>query len=205
MRGKFVTFEGCEGVGKSTQLNLLKDYLKKTNQEAVYLREPGGTNISEQIRKVILSVENNEMNPLTEAYLYVACRAQLVNQIIRPALEQGKNVICDRFIDSSIAYQGKARELGVDFIKKINEDAIGDCTPDLTVFIDLPPDKSFRKVKTMDRLEQENAEFHQKVYDGYIEEAKRSPERVAMITPEKNKFDTHTKIIELLKSKGVLN
>ena len=105
----FITFEGCEGVGKSTQLAMLKDYLHRTGQEAVYVREPGSTEISEQIRKIILDPANTAMTAETEALLYAAARAQLVAQVIRPALDQGKTVICDRYLDSSVAYQGYAR------------------------------------------------------------------------------------------------
>lgn len=114
----FVSFEGCEGVGKSTQLKLLKDYLESTNQRAVYVREPGSTHISEQIRKIILNPENEEMTGVTEAYLYASSRAQLVREVIKPALERGELVVCDRYVDSSIAYQGYARGLGADLTKK---------------------------------------------------------------------------------------
>ena len=120
MRGTMVTFEGCDGVGKSTQLRLLKEYLLQTGQEAVFVREPGGTKISEQIRSIIMSVANAEMTAKTETLLYAASRAQLVDEVIRPALNEGKLVICDRFIDSSIAYQGGARGVDVDWVKSIS-------------------------------------------------------------------------------------
>ncbi len=116
----FVSFEGCEGVGKSTQLRLLKEYLEKTGQRAVYVREPGSTEISEQIRRVILDTANTAMTDMTEALLYAASRAQLVREVIKPALERGELIICDRYVDSSVAYQGYGREMGAELIKRIN-------------------------------------------------------------------------------------
>lgn len=200
----FVTFEGCEGVGKSTQLALLKDYLKKTGQEAVYVREPGSTEISEKIRAIILDPENTAMTAQTEALLYAAARAQLVAEVIRPALDAGKTVICDRYVDSSVAYQGYARGLGVDFVAKINSYALGKAVPDVTVFIDLRPSASFRSVSRDDRLEREESSFHDKVYEGYIAQSKASNGRFVMIKPEKDKFDTHRKILAALRERGAV-
>lgn len=200
----FVTFEGCEGVGKSTQLALLKDYLKKTGQEAVYVREPGSTEISEKIRSIILDPENTAMTAQTEALLYAAARAQLVAEVIRPALDAGKTVICDRYVDSSVAYQGYARGLGVDFVAKINSYALENAVPDVTVFIDLRPSASFRSVSRDDRLEREEESFHDKVYEGYIAQSKASNGRFVMIKPEKDKFDTHRKILAALRERGAV-
>lgn len=200
----FVTFEGCEGVGKSTQLALLKDYLKKTGQEAVYVREPGSTEISEKIRSIILDPENTAMTAQTEALLYAAARAQLVAEVIRPALDVGKTVICDRYVDSSVAYQGYARGLGVGFVAKINSYALENAVPDVTVFIDLRPSASFRSVSRDDRLEREEESFHDKVYEGYIAQSKASNGRFVMIKPEKDKFDTHRKILAALRERGAV-
>lgn len=200
----FVTFEGCEGVGKSTQLALLKDYLKKTGQEAVYVREPGSTEISEKIRSIILDPENTAMIAQTEALLYAAARAQLVAEVIRPALDAGKTVICDRYVDSSAAYQGYARGLGVGFVEKINSYALENAVPDVTVFIDLRPSASFRSVSRDDRLEREEESFHDKVYEGYIAQSKASNGRFVMIKPEKDKFDTHRKILAALRERGAV-
>ncbi len=200
----FVTFEGCEGVGKSTQLALLKDYLKKTGQEAVYVREPGSTEISEKIRSIILDPENTAMTAQTEALLYAAARAQLVAEVIRPALDAGKTVICDRYVDSSVAYQGYARGLGVGFVAKINSYALENAVPDVTVFIDLRPSASFRSVSRDDRLEREEESFHDKVYEGYIAQSKASNGRFVMIKPEKDKFDTHRKILAALRERGAV-
>ncbi|NLZ25844.1 MAG: dTMP kinase [Clostridiales bacterium] len=204
MKGKFVTFEGCEGVGKSTQLQFLKDYLKRTGQSAVFTREPGGTEISEQIRAVIMSSKNTAMSPVTEALLYAASRMQLVEEVIAPALKRGELVICDRYIDSSVAYQGGARNLGSDFIKILNKPSTDRCMPDLTVFIDLEPKQSFRMVKKQDRIEQEGDEFHYKVYKAYLEEIRLAPERFVTIEPCQDKFATHEKILKALRERGII-
>ena len=200
----FVTFEGCEGVGKSTQLNMLKEYLSATGQEAVYVREPGSTRISEKIRSAILDPANTEMTAETEALLYAAARAQLVSEVILPALSAGKTVICDRYVDSSAAYQGYARGLGIDFVRRINSYALANAMPDVTVFIDLRPSDAFRSVRREDRLEREKAEFHDKVYEGYLAQASTSNGRFVMIKPEKDKNETHRKIIAALREKGAV-
>lgn len=200
----FITFEGCEGVGKSTQLALLKEYLDKTNQPALYIREPGSTSISEQIRTVILNPKNTEMSSITEAMLYAASRCQLVEEVIKPALERGELVICDRYVDSSIAYQGYARGLGVDLIKQINEPAIKNCMPDLTIFIDLKPADSWRKGQLDDRLEHESREFHNKVYEGFVNEMKNSNGRIVAVKPDYDRNVTSQKIIEELRKIGAI-
>ncbi len=198
----FITFEGCEGVGKSTQLALVKDYINSTRQETIFVREPGGTEISEQIRSIILDPQNTAMTAETEALLYAAARAQLVKTVIRPALDAGKTVICDRYVDSSIVYQGYARGLGRDFIENINSYAIETAMPDVTIFIDLRPSSSFRSVSRNDRLELEHSSFHDKVYEGYIAQAAVSNDRFVLIKPEKAKLDTHNKILAALKERG---
>lgn len=200
----FVTFEGCEGVGKSTQLAMLKEYLKNTGQDAVYVREPGSTEISEKIRAIILDPENTEMSAETEALLYAAARAQLVKEVIRPALDEGKTVICDRYIDSSVAYQGYARGLGRDFVEKINCYALENATPDVTVFIDLRPSASFRSTSRNDRMERESRDFHDKVYEGFIAQFEASNGRFVMIKPEKDKNATQKKIVDALRERGAL-
>ena len=175
MKGKgfFITVEGGDGAGKSTQLAKLKEYMKDKGFDTVFTREPGGTDIGEKIRTIILDVENGEMADHTEAYLYAASRAQNVRQIIRPALEEGKVVVCDRFVDSSIAYQGYGRGLGMDRVWSINKDAVDDCIPDLTIFLDLDPMAASLRVDgregKKDRLEISGESFHEKVYQGYKE------------------------------------
>ncbi len=201
----FVSFEGCDGSGKSTQLRLVREYLEKTNQSAIYVREPGSTSISEQIRAIILDEKNKEMNDITEALLYAASRAQLVHEIIKPALEKGELVICDRYVHSSIAYQGYAREMGAELIAKINEPAVDGCMPDLTIFIDLPPKKCWRSLKgSADRLEQEKGEFHEKVYEGYVAQMQASSSHFVAIKPDFDKNVTAQKIIEAMKKAGAI-
>ena len=137
MKGKFVTFEGCEGVGKSRQIKLLEEYLKNNGVNYSLTREPGGTEISEQIRKIILDGKNSVMTDECEALLYAAARAQLIKEEIAPRLARGELVFCDRYIDSSLAYQGKARGLGYEFVKEINSFAVNNFMPDVTVFLNL--------------------------------------------------------------------
>lgn len=201
----FVSFEGCEGVGKSTQLKLLKNYLESTSQEAVYVREPGSTDISEQIRKVILNPQNTAMTDMTEALLYASSRAQLVREVIRPALDEGKLVICDRYVDSSVAYQGYGRGLGADTIWQINAPAIDGCLPDVTIFLDLKPSESWRTFRMPDdRLEQESNEFFDKVYAGFDNEIKRSNGRFVRIKPDFDRNVTSQKIIDTLRERGAI-
>ena len=200
----FITFEGCEGVGKSTQLNLLKEYLEETGQEAIFCREPGGTSIGEQIRKVILNPENTEMADVTESILYAASRVQLISQVILPALKEGKIVVCDRYLDSSIAYQAYARGLGVDLVKKINYFAVENCMPDVTIFLDRSPAESFRATPGDDRMEQETREFHNKVYEGYKSEIGTSNGRIVAIKPDFDRNVTKQMIIDVLRERGAI-
>lgn len=200
----FVSFEGCEGVGKSTQLRLLKEYLDRTEQSAVYVREPGSTDISEQIRAVILDPANTQMTYMTEAMLYAASRAQLVREVIKPALAEGKLVICDRYVDSSVAYQGYGRDMGAELIKQINAPAIDGCLPDLTVFIDLSPEHSWRTKRNDDRLEQESNDFFDKVYQGFLDEIAISNGRIVPIKPDIDKNVTSEKIISLMRERGLI-
>ena len=206
-RGKFITFEGCEGVGKSTQVNMLKDYLKKTNQKAMFLREPGGNLLSEKIRKIILDPSNSEMTPLCEAMLYSSARAQLMGQVIIPALENEQLVVCDRFIDSTMAYQGFARDLGVKTITALNETVCGNYMPDITIFLDLPPDEAFKRKGGRDegdRMELQSLEFHKRVYEGYKKAIDMYPDRIISISPRGNKFETHTALIRNLQARGII-
>ena len=197
MRGKLITFEGCEGVGKSTQVRLLKEYLVKTRQEAVFIREPGGTRISEKIRDIILSIENKEMSGECELLLYNASRAQLISEVVKPALDEGKLVVCDRFIDSTLAYQGYARGLGFEYVKTLNEFVAKDC---------YPKDAFRRKggADKGDRLESEALSFHNRVYEGYKRASEIYSDRFVVIKPLGNKFATHEEIISALRNKGLI-
>ncbi|MDD4200941.1 MAG: dTMP kinase [Eubacteriales bacterium] len=181
-KGLFITFEGGDGSGKSTQIRLLKQNLEKTDREVLLTREPGGTEISEKIREIILDRNNTEMDNMTEALLYAAARAQLVSQVIRPALEAGKIVICDRFVDSSIAYQSYGRNLG-DSISIINSFAVGDCMPDITILLKLSPEEANRRIsgREQDRIELASDDFHHKVYEGYLELERKYPNRIVGI------------------------
>ena len=204
---KFITFEGCEGSGKSTQVALIKQYLEKKGKNFIFLREPGGTDISEKIRNIILDVENSEMTDETEALLYASARAQLISQKILPALSKGTLVFCDRYIDSSFAYQSYARGLGLEFVEKVNSFALENCMPDYTVFLNISPTEAFKRkggVDKDDRLELSGAEFHEKVYEGYLALSKKYPERFIMIDCSGSKWQTHEKIIKALEDRGVL-
>ena len=187
-RGLFITLEGPDGSGKSTQIEFLKAYFQERNLPCVFTREPGGTAIGEKLRNIILDKENQEMCDMAEALLYAAARAQHVQQLIRPALEAGKIVVCDRFIDSSIAYQGYGRNLG-DVVRIINELAVDGCMPDVTFLMELSPEigKSRIREDSQDRLEQEKLEFHDKVYAGYKEIAKFYPSRFVEIDAGREK------------------
>ena len=204
MKGSFITFEGCEGVGKTTQVERLRRYLEKTGQKALFLREPGGTVISEKIRTMLLSKENDKMNGKCEALLYSAARAQLLGEVVAPALESGINVICDRFTDSTFAYQGSARGLGMDFIDELNRLTCGDVVPDVTVFLDLSPHDAFARkggADADDRLESQSIEFHEKVYEGYKEVAARYPERIVCVDASRDADTVWDTVIDVLRKR----
>ena len=182
-RGIFITFEGPDGCGKTTQIKKLARYCEERGYDVVLSREPGGTAISEKIRNIILDPENLEMAGTTEALLYAASRAQHVAQLIAPSLAEGKIVLCDRFVDSSMAYQAFARGLG-DGVRVINEFATAGVRPDLTFFLDIDPEMGHsRNVSSgkSDRLELEALDFHRRVYKGYREVAASAPERFRVI------------------------
>lgn len=206
VRGKFLTFEGCEGSGKSTQLRLLGQYLDREGVDYIMTREPGGSSISEKIREIILDGKNAEMCDECEALLYAAARFQHLKDTVVPALESGKLVICDRYVDSSLAYQGYARGLGVDFIERINAPALGEYAPDMTVFLNIPPDRAFMRkhgADENDRMERQGLEFHMKVYEGYLTLAAKYP-RICPIECGGTKFETAEKIVLALKDKGII-
>lgn len=169
-KGLFITFEGPDGCGKTSIINLLKEYYKD-REDIIFTREPGGTEISEKIRDIILSNENTKMSKRTEALLYAASRSQHVDQLIRPAIKDGKIVISDRFVLSSLAYQGGAREIGVNKVKEINDFATNNLQPDLVFFFYVDPITTLKRktnLKNADRLELCGDDFHKKVYDTYI-------------------------------------
>ena len=207
MKGKFITFEGCEGVGKSRQLQMLGEYLDKNGINHYFTREPGGEPISEKIRNIILDKENAQMVDECEALLYAASRVQLLSRVIKPKLDAGELVICDRYFDSSFAYQSYARGISKEFVESINQFAIKNFTPDYTVFLNLSPEEAFKRkggVDATDRVELSGMEFHKKVYEGYLTLAKENPERFIVIDASGSKWQTHTKIINALKEKGII-
>lgn len=187
-KGLFITFEGADGSGKTTQANLLVDYCKKSGFKVLNTREPGGTRVSEKIREVILDPKSNEIAATTEALLYAASRAQHVAEIIKPALENCDFVICDRFMDSSIAYQGYGRLLG-DQVRMINEFAVQGLIPDLTFFIDVKPSDGLARIKkngALDRIEKETISFHERVYAGYMEIIEQNRKRFVVVDGTKS-------------------
>lgn len=207
MKGKFVTFEGCEGVGKSTQIRLIKEALTARGIEAVFTREPGGTKISERIRAIILDAENAEMDDMTELLLYAAARRQHTSEIIAPALEAGKTVFCDRYIDSTAAYQGYARGLDSAAVERLEELAMDGVKIDLTVFMDVPPGVGFGRkggADAADRLECEDAAFHAKVYEGFRAIAAKNPQRIVSVRADGTKYETHDKIMKILTERGIV-
>jgi len=185
LKGKFITFEGPEGSGKSTVIIAVKDFLEKEGYSILTTREPGGIKIAEDIRNIILDKENVEMDAHAEALLFAASRSQHFHEKIEPALNDNKIILCDRFIDSSLAYQGHARGLGIDEVYKINKFAIGDSLPELTLFIDVPPkvglERVFSNIRKIDRLDLETLEFHEKVYEGYMIIAKKYANRFKVV------------------------
>ena len=207
VRGKFITFEGCDGSGKSTQLKMLSKYLTENGVAHVFTREPGGGKISEQIREILLNGKNSEMTDECEALLYAASRVQHLQDVVEPALKAGKLVICDRYVDSSIAYQAYGRNLGVEFITKINAYALENYLPDATVFIDLSPKAAFLRKKGADendRLEQAGMAFHERVYEGYLALAKDAPSRVCRVSGEGSPEEIFAQVIQILKDKACL-
>lgn len=208
MKGLFIVMEGPDGSGKTTQINLLEQYLKEEGYECLITREPGGTVIGEEVRELILNPEYKEMSPVTEMLLYAASRAQLVHEVIGPALEAGKIVISDRFVDSSIVYQGIARNLGISTVAAVNAPGIGIYRPDGIFFIDLSEAEGIRRKKNqkkLDRMEQESIDFHHLVSEGYRKVLAERPEVIKIdggkdIDVIQKKIRNH--VDELLKKKN---
>ena len=183
-RGLFITFEGIDGCGKTTQVEYFKRLLDERGVRYICVREPGGTRISESIRGLLLNKLNTKMTDETEALLFAAARAQLVSEVILPALKEGTLVLSDRFYDSSVAYQGYARGMGEKFIRSINSYALTKCTPDHTLFFDISPEQVQRRITSRgakDRMESERSAFHEMVYAGYKHIIEDEPERFITI------------------------
>ena len=187
VKGVFLTFEGPEGAGKSTQIKLLTQYLYEKGKDVLLLREPGGVVISEKIRSILLDKENKAMCNECEILLYMAARAQLVEEIIKPALIEGKIVVCDRFLDSTIAYQGYGNSGDLDKIKTIGRWIVQDCFPELTIVFDIDPKEGLSRISgDKDRIESKSLEYHKKVRQGYQALAKEEPQRVKLVSGKGN-------------------
>lgn len=198
MRGYFITFEGPDGSGKSTQIKLIKEYFEKKGFDLIITREPGGTRISEKIRDIILDNDHTEMDYIAEALLYAAARAQHVSQLIKPALEEGKVVICDRFVDSSFVYQGEGRGLGK-CVKEINDIAIRGCMPDVTFLFKIDPEIGNMRIKNKNRLDMEKIDYHRIVYNAYLKLEKEYPDRIKGIDAGRSIDEIHEEIKEYLE------
>ncbi len=200
--GFFITFEGPEGAGKTTIISMVAEELK----DALVTREPGGIDIAEQIRRVILDKENTAMDSRTEALLYAAARRQHLVEKVKPALEEGKLVLCDRFVDSSLAYQGYARGLGIDEVLSINQFAIENMMPDLTIYFDIEPELGLERInrnrgREVNRLDLEQLEFHHRVREGYHRVIDRFPDRIIKISAAEDVSDVFAKTMKILKDK----
>lgn len=200
-RGYFITFEGLDGSGKSTQIDRLAGYLEGAGYDVVLTREPGGTEVGEKIREIILDPANEDMTDMTEAYLYAASRAQLVRTLIRPAVEAGKIVICDRFVDSSVAYQGYGRMMG-DQIRALNRFAVDGLMPDITFLLRVTPSGGHGRIgnRALDRIELQGMDFHQRTYEGYEALAQEDPRRVRVIEASGTVEEIHRAIREEIGS-----
>lgn len=216
MPGKFITFEGPDGAGKTTQLKMAGERLTARGFEVVYTREPGGTAISEQIRRILLDPANREMVDKTEALLYAAARAQHVEQLIEPAVRAGKVVLCDRFTDSTLAYQGFGRGIDQKLLRLVNDMAVGGMNPQLTIILDLDPGAGLSRVverqghdngaqynggnnNGKDRLEQESIDFHRRVRDGFLTLAKENPGRYKVVDADRDPADVADEVWEAIR------
>ncbi len=201
MSGLFISFEGIDGCGKSTQADLLRSYLESKGEQVELLREPGGTALSEQIREILLNPNNDKMDPSTELILLSASRAQLTREIIIPALERGNVVICDRYADSTLAYQGYGRGINLEWLEKLNAFATAGLKPDITLLVDLPVDEALNRMqsKSFDRIEMEGIEFLDKVRSGYLELTDRFSKRYFMIDGMETIEEMSKKIINKIE------
>jgi dTMP kinase len=207
MKGKFIVLEGIDGSGKTTQLKLLGDKLKDRGLPVLHTREPGGTRIGDKIREILLNPEYKELVPRAEAFLYAAARAQHVAQVILPALAKGTIVLCDRFLDSSLAYQGFGRGIEVSLLERINEPATDGLVPDLTIILDFCTEDGMDRInqsgRRIDRIEREAGAFHQRVRMGYLALAGRSPGRYRVINANRPVEQVHRDI--MTAAEGVID
>lgn len=205
-KGLFIVFEGGEGTGKTTAIESIYDWIQEKDLKCIKTREPGGIKISEEIRQVILDKDNTKMDGRTEALLYAAARRQHLVEKVIPALNEGYVVLCDRFIDSSLAYQGFARGLGIDEVMSINKFAIGEYMPDLSILFDLEPKIGLERISTsgereINRLDLEKIDFHEKVREGYNKVYKENRDRIVKINAAQSKEDVLKEIKKILENK----
>jgi len=192
-KGLLITFEGAEGSGKSTQILSAYEFLKQTKKNVFILREPGGVKISEKIRDILLDVASEEMGHECETFLYMAARAQLVEEVIKPALNEGKIILCDRFLDSTIVYQGYGNGIDIPLIKKMGALATKGVVPDLTLVFDVDAEEGLSRIKrAKDRIEKRSLDYHNRVRQGYLELAKAEPQRVKVISAHQTKEEIQT-------------
>ena len=192
VKGRFITFEGSEGSGKSTQIELVHRYLEKKKRKVLFLREPGATRISEQVRRILLDVGSAGMSDECETLLYMAARAQLVREKIIPALREGLVVLCDRFLDSTIAYQGYGNGVDIGWIKQLGRFATGGVTPDLTIFFDIDAKKGLGRIsRPKDRIERRSILYHNRVRTGYRTLARQEPRRIKLVKVDGGKEEIH--------------
>lgn len=209
-KGVFITFEGIEGSGKTTQIKTLAEYLQEKGLEVVLTREPGGTVIGDKIRAILLNSAHDAITPLAELLLYAAARNQHLSQVIRPAVVEGKIVLCDRYADATTAYQGAARKIGEDVLEAVHNIATDGLMPDLTLLLDLPVETGLgraisrnvlnKEAKKEDRFEREDLKFHRRVREGYLAIAKKEPARVVVIDATQNIDDLQKEIVKALVS-----
>lgn len=189
-KGKFITFEGAEGSGKSTQIERAYNYLKRKKKSVIFLREPGGVAISEEIRNMLLDVKNKKMIHSSEMLLYMAARAQLVEEVIVPFLKKGKIILCDRFLDSTLVYQGYGHRMNLKLIKDIGRFVTQGIKPDLTLLFDIDVRQGLARIKrAKDRIERRSLDYHNRVRRGYLSLARQEPGRIRLIKGNKNKED----------------
>ncbi len=204
----FITFEGIEGSGKTTQIRHVAEFLKKKGKDCIVTREPGGTETGRKIRAILLDPESRGIDPSAELLLYMADRAEHISKVVRPALSEGKTVLCDRYFDATVAYQGYARGLDIDFLKRMHKFVLDDLKPDVTFLLDLSPEaglsRAWRQIKEGERagietrFEKEELAFHEKVRNGYLELASREPERFVIVDAGKDEENVSKDIMRAL-------
>lgn len=198
MQGLFITFEGPDGCGKTTQMKLLAEYFEKKGKEVVLTREPGGKGLGEKVREILLNYDG-EVSDRCESFLFLADRAQNIDIIVNPAVKEGKIVLCDRHIDSTVAYQGYGRGLNIDRINMLNNLATNGKKPDLTLVFDVDVETSMKRVgKEKDRMESAGIDFHNRVRKGYLELAKQEPKRIKVLDATKSIEEIHKDVINIL-------